>query len=277
MSAAGIGNERLAGLLVDDTTEGLTASEALELRGLLARHQDVDAGSIERTAAALLLASTLEEEPLPPAVRRRLDLTGEAFVAQHYTAVSRPADAGALPAPAGRNRGRVAWLAAAACFALALFGWWPRLAPHRAAGHRATSANPVADMALDRSALLSAGTAIEREWSATEDPDARGVTGDVVWDNAHQRGYMRFRGLPANDPRRSQYQLWIFDRARSEQYPVDGGVFDAPAAGDEILVPIDARLPIADPTLFAVTIEKPGGVVVSSRQHIVVVAKGAAS
>jgi anti-sigma-K factor RskA len=84
---------------------------------------------------------------------------------------------------------------------------------------------------------------------------------------------MRFRGLAANDPRQAQYQLWIFDRARGEKYPVDGGVFDIPAVPGEILVPITARLPVRDPTMFAVTLEQSGGVVVSEREHILVLAK----
>ncbi len=33
-----------------------------------------------------------------------------------------------------------------------------------------------------------------------------GVTGDVVWDPATNEGYMRFSGLPANDPNRERYR-----------------------------------------------------------------------
>ena len=51
---------------------------------------------------------------------------------------------------------------------------------------------------------------------------------------------------------------------------VDGGVFDI--GPGEVIVPIRAALPVTTPKLFAVTIEKPGGVVVSSRQRIVVTA-----
>ena len=48
---------------------------------------------------------------------------------------------------------------------------------------------------------------------------------------------------------------------------MDGGVFDVSADG-EVIVPIDPKLGVVDPTLFAVTIEKPGGVVVSSRERL---------
>ena len=40
-------------------------------------------------------------------------------------------------------------------------------------------------------------------------------------------------------------------------------------------MPIHARLPVGEAALFAVTVEKPGGVVVSKREHIVVTAKPA--
>ena len=79
---------------------------------------------------------------------------------------------------------------------------------------------------------------------------------------------MRFIGMPVNDPNRQQYQLWIVDPDRDAQ-PVDGGVFDVNEDG-EVIVPINAKLPIDDPTTFAITVEKPGGVVVSEGPlHIV--------
>jgi hypothetical protein len=51
----------------------------------------------------------------------------------------------------------------------------------------------------------------------------------------------------------------------------DGGVFDVTSTG-EVVVSITAKLHVDDATLFAVTIERPGGVVVSRREHIVVTA-----
>jgi anti-sigma-K factor RskA len=85
---------------------------------------------------------------------------------------------------------------------------------------------------------------------------------------------MLFRGLKSNDPSQSQYQLWIFDANRDDRYPVDGGVFDIPAGGTgEIIVPISARLNIDKVTLFAITVERPGGVVVSDRSRLPLLAK----
>ncbi len=78
---------------------------------------------------------------------------------------------------------------------------------------------------------------------------------------------MRLRGLPVNDAAKLQYQLWIFDGGRSHKQPVDGGVFDV--GQGETLVPIRARLDVRQPKLFAITVEAPGGVVVSEQEHIV--------
>jgi len=84
---------------------------------------------------------------------------------------------------------------------------------------------------------------------------------------------MKIGGLAANDPGEFQYQLWIFDQGRDERFPVDGGVFDVPSGADEVIVPISAKLDVDRPYLFAVTVEKPGGVVVSSRERIAILAQ----
>jgi hypothetical protein len=108
-------------------------------------------------------------------------------------------------------------------------------------------------------------------WTATGDANAKGAGGDVVWSPSKQEGYMRFTGLAANDPTKIQYQLWIFDKDRDDKYPVDGGVFDVGPDG-EVIVKISPKLRVNEPVLFAVTIEAPGGVVVSKRERIVVTA-----
>ncbi len=51
--------------------------------------------------------------------------------------------------------------------------------------------------------------------------------------------------------------------------PVDGGVFDITGEG-EVIVPIDAKLPIGTPAVFAITLEQPGGVVVSDGPLLVI-------
>jgi hypothetical protein len=96
--------------------------------------------------------------------------------------------------------------------------------------------------------------------------------GDVVWHGPSQRGTMRFSGLPPNDPRQRQYQLWIVDGKRNAAQPVDGGVFDVPAGQSEVVIPIDPKVLVHEAKAFVVTIEVVGGVVVSDREQIVVLA-----
>ncbi len=77
---------------------------------------------------------------------------------------------------------------------------------------------------------------------------------------------MHFHGLPKNDPGKEQYQLWIIDPTRDDE-PIDGGVFDASGAAD-VVIPIQAKLAVGSPQAFAITIEKPGGVVVSKQDRL---------
>ena len=113
-----------------------------------------------------------------------------------------------------------------------------------------------------------------KTWAPTDPP--------VVWRQATDTGFMVFTGLAGNDPTELQYQLWIFDAERRigdlpqfaidgfpailTQRPVDGGVFDS---GDgEVIIPIDAKLPVGQAAMFAITVEPPGGVVVSDRDIV---------
>ena len=112
------------------------------------------------------------------------------------------------------------------------------------------------------------------EWSFVAKPDAlvgAGAGGSIVWSSELQSGVITVHGLAANDPTVEQYQLWIVDRKR-EGPPVDGGVFDVPAGEDELRIPIDAKLLIGDPAAFLITVERPGGVVVSQQDRVAMVA-----
>jgi hypothetical protein len=103
--------------------------------------------------------------------------------------------------------------------------------------------------------------------------DADSVTGRVVWNNQDQEGYMVFEGLPPNDPRRYQYQLWIVVPEDEQGNPIDGGVFDVAQEEGPVIVPIDAKLAVENtPLAFGVTAEKPGGVVVSDQSRRVAIA-----
>lgn len=100
-----------------------------------------------------------------------------------------------------------------------------------------------------------------------------GMSGKVSWSDKRQEGYMTLSRLPANDPHANQYQLWIVDPERDDK-PVDGGVFDIPADAETIIVPIRSALAVHDPKAFVITLEQPGGVVVS-KQEVVVALAGA--
>ena len=107
-------------------------------------------------------------------------------------------------------------------------------------------------------------------------PEIRGVTGEVVWSDSAQKGFLKLTGMPANDPTKEQYQLWIVDGTRGLGQRISGAVFDIPkdvvAAKGEVIVPIDPQLHVNKAAVFAVTIEKTGGVWVSDMTRRAVIA-----
>ena len=98
-----------------------------------------------------------------------------------------------------------------------------------------------------------------------------GMSGKVTWSDDKQEGYMTLTNLPTNNPQAKQYQLWIVDPGRDDK-PVDGGVFDIPANADTAIVPIRSALAVNDPKAFVITLEQPGGVVVSKQETVVALA-----
>lgn len=104
------------------------------------------------------------------------------------------------------------------------------------------------------------------DWTAGPTPLESSVAGNVIWNQDQQEGYMVFDGLPINNALLEQYQLWIIDPQR-DKHPIDGGVFDITRSG-KVIVPIHAKLDVIDPQAFAITIEKPGGVVVSDQSRL---------
>jgi hypothetical protein len=134
-------------------------------------------------------------------------------------------------------------------------------------------ASGVEPAAVQREHLLASNPyVLRRPWRAGNDAAGFMVSGDIVWDPRTQTGFMRFVGLRRNEPNAEQYQLWIFDARRDERYPVDGGVFNISGAKQGDVIPIKAALRVGVPLKFAVTIEKPGGVVVSDRSRIAALA-----
>ncbi len=256
--------ERLEELLAGYVTGDMTPEEQAELAGILESLPSSEAGDWE-LAAGELAASLLEEEAATQALPEHLART---LVDQGKAAVSRSEGTlrtKVIDISTRRRPGLFAWAGWAAAAVAVLFIW--------TTDDRSPVPASLTTTAFRDSLVSYQGDVIQLAWSATEDEAALGASGDVVWSDLAQAGVMRFQGLQINDPTRWQYQLWIFDAARDERFPVDGGVFDIPPEGGEVLIPIDARLEVNQATLFAVTVERPGGVVVSDRERIVMVAQ----
>ena len=243
--------ELLAAFALGDWT-----SEELER---LADADRADLHRLDEIATATLLGLHERSGVLPPTLRDRL----LADAAPHVRHRKRPAGQAMSLTTAAP------WIAAVLACAFAAAVLLPQAAR-------------IDDPAAARRRFLAATGARPLAWSAGNVGALAAVSGDVVWDDARQQGFLRFRGLPANDPEQSQYQLWIADPDR-DTHPVDGGVFDVPSgsmpwdsgAGTNsavTVVPFRPALPVEHPTLFAVTVEQPGGVVVSDQQRLAAVA-----
>jgi hypothetical protein len=288
-------DEALVDLLIKQVTEGLSPVEQRALDVLDSAVASANLKGLERAAAAITLAGSTDAEPLPPGLAERVARQAE----EHFAAAAgvgpaagmgaagKPVDLAAARSaaasrapPAAPRSGAYGWLAAAACLVLAVIAW-NRSPPPPPVAQSGTPPEAVAPppakptAAEERAALLAKSDSLKVTLGATKDPAAAGVSGDVVWDPATQRGFLHLVGLAPNDPAVRQYQMWIFDGGRDKRYPVDGGVFDIAANATEVVIPIHAVLPVWSAKAFAVTVEKPGGVVVSGLEHVVVL--GAAS
>lgn len=272
-------NPRAQELLADDALVGLTAEEHAELEQMLVDSPlelDGERDALARAAASVAIASTSKtSEEIPASLIAKL----EKLATSTSTSTSTPARVpSAIPLPVrSRLVGRIGWIAAAAGMLIAIGSWTrePRevvvtksvFVPHD------VLPPPPPTPEEERERLLAKAGTEKIDWSAAKDDASKDASGDVVWNAAEQKGAMRFRGLAKNDPKKLQYQLWIFDKTRDDKYPVDGGVFDVDAKTGDVIVPITARVAVREATLFAVTVEKPGGAVVSKRERIILTAK----
>lgn len=270
MSGHTADHDKLWDLLAAKATEGLSAGDEREL----SRVSSLDpAADLDDAAAALDLAIFTHDEPLPAHLHARLVASGQDWMRRQDAPI-------ATIEPSPRSSGAVTWLgwlAAAAVAGFALLSNMPK---------------PTPSLESQRSALLAVSDVRRADWvSLPDSPLAapsrhqydRGISGDVVWSDARDEGYMRIAGLAPNDPTQFEYQLWIFDAERPvgdlpqfrveglpellTQRPVDGGVFDVSSTG-EAVIPIDAKLPVGKAVIFAVTVEPPGGSVVSKRDVV---------
>lgn len=255
-------------LLADRATQGLSAAEASSLAAATAQG-GVGADDATDLAAAAAMLADLGVEPAPQAARLKAAMAAE----RHIEAIGQravPAPVGvagrispARPSAGSGAVGGLGWLAAAAALGIAALAWMPR------------GSAPAPSAGLTFAEVVKQPDHVRWDWNDGNVPGIRQVGGEVAFSPGKAAGYMTFDRLPALDPSREQYQLWIFDAERSMDHPVDGGVFDAPAAtpGGKMVVPIRAHLPVGRPVMFAVTVERRGGVVVSDRGKIAVLAK----
>jgi len=287
-------------LLMQRAVEGLSDGEAAELAELGA-DDDV---SFDLAAAAIDIA-TIRYEDMPAGVADKVLLaagvrpsgmtiptTLPGVLPQKFAPAAAPStlstimsavepakpsqDAPVIPiTQARRSRAPmvIAYLAAAAGIAVGIGAYlWKDAQVVEKVVIQDPPIKPTPSPSQARRTLLESAKDVKTlAWTATPDVAAKGAAGDVVWSPSKQEGYMRFTGLATNDPKVLQYQLWIFDKDRDDKYPVDGGVFDVGPDG-EVVVKISPKLYVHEPVLFAVTVEAPGGVVVSKRERIVVTA-----
>ena len=272
--------ELLAGKVLGD----LTSEELQEFGELFSATHTKDLQELEQAAAALQLALLDASKPaMPDFLRKRVADASRSLIAPDATQSKRISEARPSESAASQNtasddssfalrqssrftwRESIAWLAVAALLFIAAQLWFAGDPQKQITAQLPTAAE-------SRLAMLSeAQDLIRIDWSKGKTPFENPVTGDVAWSNSGQQGFMRFVGMPANDPTKEQYQLWIIDPERDAE-PIDGGVFDIASTG-EVIVPIQAKLKVLKPAAFAITIEQPGGVVVSTQDRLPLLAQ----
>jgi hypothetical protein len=299
---------RLEELLCDRATQGLSASEQAELE-LLTHDLGLRADeSFERAAAALDLAlnpAPVGAGQMPRDVYARLLAKGDEWYRQSsdplllhksmpslLDGLEHHAPAPEIVIPLHRRVARSwptwgGWAAAAACLAFAaLYTTRPIPNPAQPGPIDLASASVPVNPPVQTASILpiSPVEAFDRLVNSVSDvltvsgnatptgiqTAAQPVTAEFVWSPKDHKGFLTVAGLPPTDNAR-QYQLWIKDDAREDPYPVDAGTFEIPMDGPKWVIPIEAKLPVYRPKLFAVTVERPGGVVVSSPDRVVLV------
>ncbi|QDV43024.1 Anti-sigma-K factor rskA [Stieleria neptunia] len=246
--------ELMAGYVLGDLNE----AEADQLKSVLGRDERAAEilHELEMATAAVQLATMgLDDDPMPEVVADRIRTEGRRIIETRSAERQRPEATVSVAAKGVSPREWVAWFCAAAAVLLAITLW------QRDPGAADRNVREARAAMLRQSASL-----LRVDWTPGKTPFDQPVIGDVVWDSESQTGFMRFENMPINDPTAEQYQLWIIDPQRDDE-PIDGGVFDVTKSG-EVIVEIDAKLNVISPAAFAITIEKPGGVVVSTQERL---------
>lgn len=274
--------DMLFDLLIKKAVYGLDETEQRHLDELDSGNAEMDFGSLELATAAVSMVGLSADEPLPAHLRSRILAD-----ADRYFTAGEAAEASPWPKPTGRvavaeNKSSGSWFgwfgwaaAAAASIALAVNIGLTRFQPKVEVAQNqppveVPRALTPADMRNDF--IRATPGIVKAAWAPGNVKELKQLSGDVVWSDAKQAGYMRLSGLPINDGAKETYQLWIFDKTQDKATPIDGGTFDVTSDGD-VVIPINAKLKAKGPEMFAISIEKPGGVVVSKRDKLAAIAK----
>lgn len=258
-------NSRMQELAAGYSLGDLSEAETQEIKSY---DQKIFVAMVERSEEAaarafLTFQGSRSSDAMPEELSQRLKYMAEGFLDKSFEVAPAKVE---LPtfdvAPSSVGfREIVAWLCMAASVAIALCVWIP--------GRRDVQTSM---LVLRDNLIAKGGDLIRSKWQSPDQEEiAAQELGSVVWSPSAQQGFMTIRGLPVNDNSKEQYQLWIIDPSRDEK-PVDGGVFDITNATESI-VPIRAKLRVDKPTLFAITVEKLGGVVVSDQKRLPLLAK----
>lgn len=268
-------NQQLMELLAGKALDDLSEEEQAKLASVDIDSVDGELEELEATVAAIQVAMLQQSGDLPFELQSRIRSSAGSYLdgnsgadrqevhEESIVRVAKPAGSSERSTdPVFRAREAFAWITAAAALILAVGIFLAGTGAPKRTGSVASARTDL----LDRAADL-----VQVVWANGTTPFESQVTGDVVWSNRFQEGYLRFVGMPVNDPLIEQYQLWIIDPERDEE-PIDGGVFDIGSSG-EVIVKIDPKLKVVDPRAFAITVEQPGGVVVSTQERLPLIAQ----
>ncbi|MEL7497810.1 MAG: anti-sigma factor [Planctomycetota bacterium] len=296
---------RLLDLMIRRATSGLVEAEQSEADQFGAEMES-ELERIELTAAAYdlaLLNNAGSDFAMPAALRDRISADAQQFlqegrprrdnethqqaavsaaqmindreeptVAKREPAASKPAAARSQVGPPVTRREVIAMTIAAASLLLVFSGLNPlAFNPTKptGGGGDGVAVERTNQEKLDTFLANATDDLVDLPFAPIHVPDAGGR---VVWSDEKQQGYMVLNGVPVNDPTIEQYQLWIFDTDPAQEIPVDGGVFDIDAASvnadGSVIVPFKSHVPVDKAVQFAITIEKPGGVMRSKRERI---------
>lgn len=278
--------EKMLDLLILKATGGITKEESEQLIKLEEMYSEFkDDISFELAAAAISLVDLSAEEQMPAHLQARILADAERFYGSPETEIKTLKDSGGEQEeefqktfdfePKRSIWQSLGWLVAAfTCIALAVVLWNDYRRPKPEVVQNPPpqiTPTPTPALGEQRQQLIASMPDVaQKNWSDFDPKKPLNVEGDVVWSNTAQKGFLRFKNLPINDKARETYQIWIFDE--TQKNPVSAGVFDANENG-EIIVPMNAAIKVSKPTMVGITVEKPGGVMVSGLEKVMAVAK----